>query len=168
MNRDFSFHSKDVAGNKDRRQYFLLDGPQVCLPSSFYFKERCGDEAGELLCPAPVHPACPPSHSSRLSFTCPSRPAPSAWSPTHSSMLWLRHFILSGVISPLISKSILGTYRPGEFIFHVLSFCLFILFMGFSRQEVVCLFILFMGFSRQEVVCHSLLKRSTFYQKSPP
>ena len=44
-------------------------------------------------------------------------------------------FILSGVISPLISKSILGTYRPGEFIFHVLSFCLFILFMGFSREE---------------------------------
>ena len=28
-----------------------------------------------------------------------------------------------------------GTYRPGEFIFPVLSFCLFILFMGFSRQE---------------------------------
>ena len=27
-------------------------------------------------------------------------------------------FILSGVISPLISSSILGTYRPGEFIFH--------------------------------------------------
>jgi len=32
--------------------------------------------------------------------------------------LWLCHFILSGVISPLISSSILGTYRPGEFIFH--------------------------------------------------
>ena len=28
-----------------------------------------------------------------------------------------------------------GTYRPGEFIFPVLSFCLFILFMGFSKQE---------------------------------
>ena len=26
-------------------------------------------------------------------------------------------FILSGVISPLISSSILGTYRPGEFLF---------------------------------------------------
>ena len=26
-------------------------------------------------------------------------------------------FILSGVISPIISSSILGTYRPGEFIF---------------------------------------------------
>ena len=30
---------------------------------------------------------------------------------------WLHPFILSGVISPLISSSILGTYRPGEYIF---------------------------------------------------
>ena len=29
-------------------------------------------------------------------------------------LLWLRLFILSGVISPLISSSILGTYQPGE------------------------------------------------------
>ena len=33
-------------------------------------------------------------------------------------LLWLHPFILSGVISPLISSSILGTYRPGEFPFH--------------------------------------------------
>ena len=32
-------------------------------------------------------------------------------------LLWLHPFILSGVISPLISSSILGTYRPGEFHF---------------------------------------------------
>src|SRR5574337_512761 len=31
--------------------------------------------------------------------------------------LWLHPFILSGVISPLISSSILGTYQPGEFLF---------------------------------------------------
>ena len=31
--------------------------------------------------------------------------------------LWPRLFILSRVISPLISSSILGTYRPGEFLF---------------------------------------------------
>ena len=30
-------------------------------------------------------------------------------------LLWLCLFILSGVISPLISSSILGTYWPGEF-----------------------------------------------------
>ena len=32
-------------------------------------------------------------------------------------LLWLHPFILSGLISPLISSSILDTYRPGEFIF---------------------------------------------------
>ena len=32
-------------------------------------------------------------------------------------LLWFHPFIPSGVISPLISSSILGTYRPGEFIF---------------------------------------------------
>ena len=31
-------------------------------------------------------------------------------------LLWLHPFILSGVISSLISSSILGTYQPGEFI----------------------------------------------------
>jgi len=41
----------------------------------------------------------------------------------------------SGVISSPISSSILGTYRPGEFIISVLSFRLFTQFMGFSRQE---------------------------------
>ena len=32
-------------------------------------------------------------------------------------LLWLHPFILSGVISPLTSSTILGTYQPGEFIF---------------------------------------------------
>ena len=50
-------------------------------------------------------------------------------------LLWLHPFILFGVISPLISSSIVGTYGSGEFLFHILSFCLFILFTGFSRQE---------------------------------
>ena len=31
--------------------------------------------------------------------------------------LWLRLFILSEAISPLISSSILGIYRPGQFLF---------------------------------------------------
>ena len=34
-----------------------------------------------------------------------------------SILPWLHLFILSEVISPLISSSILGTYQPGEFIF---------------------------------------------------
>ena len=40
-------------------------------------------------------------------------------------LLWLHPFILSVVISPLISSSILGTYRPREFLFQypiILSF----------------------------------------------
>ena len=36
--------------------------------------------------------------------------------------LWLRLFVLSGVISPLSSSSILGTCRPGEFIFRCHTF----------------------------------------------
>ena len=32
-------------------------------------------------------------------------------------LLWLHSFILSGVISPLISSIILGTYQPREFLF---------------------------------------------------
>ena len=31
--------------------------------------------------------------------------------------LWLHPFVLSGVISPLIFSSLLGTYPPGEFLF---------------------------------------------------
>ena len=41
-------------------------------------------------------------------------------SPIHNwvlFLLWLHPFTLSGVISPLISSSILGTYWPGEFLF---------------------------------------------------
>ena len=69
--------------------------------------------------------------------------------------LWLSLFIPSGVISPLFSSSILGTNQPGEFIFQCQSFCLFILLMGFSRQEY------WSGLT-------SLLQRITFCQSSPP
>ena len=43
------------------------------------------------------------------------------------------HF--SGVISPLFSSSILGTYQPGEFLFQCPIFLPFILFMEFLGQE---------------------------------
>ena len=49
-------------------------------------------------------------------------------------LLWLHLFIPSGVISPIFSRSTLGTYQPGEFIFQCPIFWFFILFMGFSRQ----------------------------------
>ena len=50
-------------------------------------------------------------------------------------LLWLRLFLLSGVISPLISSSILAPTDLGSSSFSVISFCLFILFMEFSRQD---------------------------------
>ena len=37
-------------------------------------------------------------------------------------LLWFRLFILFGLIFPLISSSILGTYQPGEFLFVILPF----------------------------------------------
>ena len=40
-------------------------------------------------------------------------------------LLWLSLFIFFGVISPLISSSILGTYRRGQFIFQCLIFLAF-------------------------------------------
>ena len=58
--------------------------------------------------------------------------------PIHNWVLFLlllHPFILSGVISSLISSSILGTYRPGEFIFQCPIFLPFHTIMGFFRQE---------------------------------
>ena len=56
-----------------------------------------------------------------------------------SFSLWPSHLFLSGAISncsPLFPSSILHTFQPGEAPFPVLYlFCLFILSMGFSRQE---------------------------------
>ena len=49
--------------------------------------------------------------------------------------LWLRLFILSGVIFLFFSGSILYSYLPGEFIFQWCVFSTFILFMRFSRLE---------------------------------
>ena len=59
-------------------------------------------------------------------------------------LLWLHLFILSGVTSLLISSSILGTYRPGEFIYQCPIFLPF------------------------RVVCHSLLCEPHFCHNSPP
>ena len=67
-------------------------------------------------------------------------------------LLWFHLFILSGVISPLISSSILGTYQPGEFIFQCPIFLPFHTVQG----------------KNTEVVCHSLLQWTTFRQTFPP
>ena len=65
-------------------------------------------------------------------------------------------FILSGVISPLISSIILGTYLPGELIFRCPIFLPFSYCSWGSQGK------------NTEVVCHSLLQWTTFCQNSPP
>ena len=52
-------------------------------------------------------------------------------------LLWLHLFILSGVISPLISSSILGTYRPGECIFQCLIFLPFHTVHGVLKARIL-------------------------------
>ena len=52
-------------------------------------------------------------------------------------LLWLRLFILSGVISPLISSSILGTYWPGEFIFQCCIFLPFHAVHGVLKARIL-------------------------------
>ena len=74
-------------------------------------------------------------------------------------LLWVCLFILSRVTSPLFSSSMLGNYRPGEFIFQCLFFSFFFTFTNCSH-----------GFQGKitEAVCHSLLQWATFCQNSPP
>ena len=52
-------------------------------------------------------------------------------------LLWLHPFILSGVISLLISSSILGTYRPGEFIFQCPVFLPFHTVHGVLKARIL-------------------------------
>ena len=83
---------------------------------------------------------------------------PSITSPIHNWVLflvWLHPFILSGVISPLISSSILVTYRPGEFIFQCPIFLRFHSVHGVLKENT-------------EVVCHSSLQWTTFCHSSSP
>ena len=52
-------------------------------------------------------------------------------------LLWLHLFILSGVISPLISSSILGTYQPGKFIFQCPIFLPFHAVRGILKARIL-------------------------------
>ena len=61
-------------------------------------------------------------------------------SPIHNwvlFLLWFRLFILSGVISPLISSSIMGTFRPGEFIFQCPVFLPFHTVHGVLKARIL-------------------------------
>ena len=52
-------------------------------------------------------------------------------------LLWLHPFILSGVISPLISSNILDTYQPGEFIFQCPIFLPFPTVYGVLKARIL-------------------------------
>ena len=66
-------------------------------------------------------------------------------------LVWLHLFILSEVISPLFSSSILSTYGAGEIIFQCPLFAFSHCSCGSQSKDT-------------EVVCHSLLQWTTFYQ----
>ena len=51
-------------------------------------------------------------------------------------LLWLHLFILFAIISPLISRSILGTYRPEEFIFQCPIFLPFHIVHGLLKIRI--------------------------------
>ena len=68
-------------------------------------------------------------------------------------LLWLCLSIFSGVISPLIFSSILGTYQPGEVIFQCPIFLPFMKRDSWGSQG-----------KNTELVCHSLLQWTTFCQ----
>ena len=58
-------------------------------------------------------------HFSLVAQWCPNFCDPMYFSTSGFTLfsLWLHLFILSGVISPFFSSSVLGTYQPEEFIF---------------------------------------------------
>ena len=61
-------------------------------------------------------------------------------SPIHNwvlFLLWLHPFVLSGFISPLITSSILGTYRPVEFIFQCPIFLPFHTVHGVLKARIL-------------------------------
>ena len=53
------------------------------------------------------------------------------------SLLWLHPLILSGVISPLISSSILGTYEPCKFLFQCPTFLPFHTVHGVLKARIL-------------------------------
>ena len=68
--------------------------------------------------------------------------------------LWLHLFILSGIISPLISSGIFGTYQAGG-VHLSISYLFAFSYCSWSVQG-----------KNLEVVCHSLLQCTMFCQKS--
>ena len=100
-------------------------------------------------CPLRCHPAI---SSSVVPFSClQSFPASGSFQMSQLFASGGQSIGVYGVISPLISSSILGTYRPGESYLFAFPYC------SWGSQG-----------KNTEVVCHSLLQWTTFCQTSPP
>ena len=81
--------------------------------------------------------------------------------------LWLHLFILSGVISPLFSSSILGTYQPREFIFQCHIFLHFYTVHGVLKARILKSFAI--AFSSGHILSeHSILHHPSWvaFQKA--
>ena len=90
-----------------------------------------------------IHGPNIPGSYAKLLFTAPD--LASITSPIHNRVLflvWLHPFILSGVISPLISSSILGTYRPGEFLLQNLIILHFHTVHGVLKARILKWFVI--------------------------
>ena len=66
-------------------------------------------------------------------------------------LLWLCLYILSGVISPLFSSSILGTYQPGEFIFQCHMFLPFHIVHVVLKARILKCFLQWMDHTSAEL-----------------
>ena len=83
------------------------------------------------------------THFSTLAWKIPRREEPSRLHGVAKSRTWLSDFIflsffiLSGGISPLFSSSILGAYRPGEFIFWCHIFLPFHTVLGVLKARML-------------------------------
>ena len=103
----------------------------------WFLKCRCSLLASPVW-PLPIHgPNIPGSYV--ILFFITSK-FPSITSHIHSWVLflfWLCLFILSQVISPLFSSSILGTYWPGEFVFQCPIFLPFHTVHGVFKARVL-------------------------------
>ena len=103
-------------------------------------------ECWRSLLPSPVWPLliCLDSWTWHSRFLCnialTASDLASITSPIHNwvlFLLWLHPFSLSGVISPLISSSMLGTYWPGEFLFQYPIILLFHTVHGVLKARIL-------------------------------
>ena len=117
--------------------------------------------------PLPIHGPNIPGSYATLLFT--ALDFTSITSHIHNwalFLLWLYLFILSGVISPLFSSSILGTYKSGEFIFQCPIFLPFHTVHGVLKARMLKWFAIPFSLPFPSPVEHVLSELSTMTRLS--